>query len=140
MDALDTMMEAYKSGYQGSISELIMQQEAATAQMAQADVAQTQQEAETGLLEGPPRPMVIPGAESITTEGMDYPIDITTLNQNTGMVQDVIHDVQPGELVDTGRGVDVLETPSIPSLKTGGYVSSGIREKFEKMRFGGKKT
>jgi len=138
MDALDVMMEAYRTGYEGSISELIMQQETANAQMAQADVAQTQEEAEIGLTQGPPRSMVIPGAESITTENMDYPIDITTLDQKTGMVQDVIHDVQPGELVDTGRGVDVLETPSMPSLKTGGYVSSGVRERIEKMRCGGK--
>lgn len=136
MDAFDIMMQAYKEGYQGSITDLIMQQQMADQQMAQADVATTQQEAETGLLEGPPRTMVIPGAESITTQGMDYPIDITTVDQNTGMVQDVIPNVQPGQLVNTGRGVDVIETPS---LKSGGYIRSNVRDRIQQMRCGGKR-
>ena len=132
MDAYDIIMQAYKEGYEGSISSLIEQEMAA--QQQNVDVATTQQEAETGLLEGPPRNMLIPNAESITTEGMKYPIDITTIDQETGLVDSYMPNVQPGELVNTGKGVDVLETPS---LKTGGHISSGVRERLEKLKCGG---
>jgi hypothetical protein len=136
MRPIDIMKQAYASNYRGSISELIQQQLAAEQSMQEADIASTQQEAETGLLEGPPRSMVIPGAESITTQGMDYPIDITTMDSRTGMVQDVLQNVQPGQLVNTGKGVDVLETPS---LKLGGSIRSSATEKMRKFNLGGKK-
>ena len=132
MDAYDIIMQAYKDGYEGSISDLIAQE--MEAQQQGIDVATTQQEAETGLLEGPPRNMLIPNAESITTEGMNYPINITTIDQDTGLVDSYMPNVQPGELVNTGKGVDVLETPS---LQTGGHISSGVRERLEKLKCGG---
>lgn len=136
MTPIEIMKQAYASNYRGSITELIEQQMAAEQAAQNADVATNQQEAETGLLEGPPRNMVIPGAESITTQGMDYPIDITTVNQRTGMVQDVMQNVQPGQLVNTGKGVDVIETPS---LKYGGSIRSSATEKMRKFNLGGKK-
>jgi len=136
MTPIEIMKQAYASNYRGSITELIEQQMTAEQAAQNADVATTQQEAETGLLEGPPRSMVIPDAESITTEGMDYPIDITTVNQRTGMVQDVMQNVQPGQLVNTGKGVDVIETPS---LKYGGSIRSSATEKMRKFNLGGKK-
>lgn len=136
MTPIEIMKQAYASNYRGSITELIEQQMAAEQAAQNADVATSQQEAETGLLEGPPRNMVIPGAESITTQGMDYPIDITTVNQRTGMVQDVMQNVQPGQLVNTGKGVDVIETPS---LKFGGSIRSSATEKMRKFNLGGKK-
>lgn len=135
MTAYDVLKQAFSEGYEGSVSQLMQQQMLVQEQMEQADVATTQQEAETGLLEGPPRAMVIPNASSITTQGMDYPIDITTMDSKTGMVQDVMKNVQPGQLVDTGEGVDVLETPS---MRMGGYASER-RKKIEEMRCGGKK-
>jgi len=136
MTPIEIMKQAYASNYRGSITELIKQQMAAEQAAQNADVATTQQEAETGLLEGPPRSMVIPGAESITTQGMDYPIDITTVDQNTGMVQDVMQNVQPGQLVNTGKGVDVIETPS---FKCGGSIRSSATDKMRKFNLGGKK-
>jgi len=135
MTPYEVMKRAIDEGYEGSISELMQQQLIANDAMMSADVATTQEEAETGLLEGPPRSMIIPGAESITTEGMDYPIDITTIDRDTGMVNDHIPNVQPGQLIETGKGVDVLETPS---MMTGGYLSER-RRKIEEMRCGGKK-
>lgn len=136
MTPIEIMKQAYASNYRGSITQLIEEQMAMQQQMENADVATTQQEAETGLLEGPPRNMVIPGAESITTQGMDYPINITTIDKNTGLVDSFMPNVQPGQLVNTGRGVDVLETPS---FKYGGSIRSSASEKMRKFNLGGKK-
>ena len=52
MTPIEIMKQAYASNYRGSITQLIEEQMAMQQQMENADVATTQQEAETGLLEG----------------------------------------------------------------------------------------
>lgn len=128
MEAIDVMKQLYANHHRGPIGPEIEKQMLAEQQMAQAEVAETQQEAEVGLDDGQGlRPMIIPGAESIRG-AQDGPIDLTTIDQQTGLVASHIPNVQPGELVNTGEGVDVLETPSLPMADFGGSYKSIIAE------------
>ena len=129
-DPIEIMKQLYASNYRGPIGPRL--QEVALAEQQGMDVASTPQEKIDGLNVGPPRNLKIPGAESIIGANAG-PIDIATVDQESGLVRSEIPDVQPGELVETGPGVDVLE---FPKFKNGGSVHDRVKAYMDKRRRG----
>tara|TARA_R100001463_G_scaffold35594_2_gene77313 strand:- start:177 stop:608 length:432 start_codon:yes stop_codon:yes gene_type:complete len=118
IDPIQIMKEAYASNYFGSISELILQQEALALQEANAagmDVASTPEEQQLGLTQGPPRAMAFPntGGQDFNTMGMDYPVDMQGFDSEGGLVRSY-EAVPPGiESIPMGPKVDtVIENPT----------------------------
>jgi len=118
IDPIQIMKEAYASNYFGSISELILQQEAIAMQEANAagiDVAVTPEQQQIGLTQGPPRTMAFPntGGQDFNTIGMDYPVDMKGFDSEGGLVRSY-EAVPPGiESIPMGPKVDtVIENPT----------------------------
>ena len=147
IDPIEIMKQAYSENYQGSITELIMQGEAAAMEQEQAatqkmgmDVASTPQEQQIGLTEGPPRPMAFPntGGQDFNTMNMDYPVDMQGFDSQGGLVRSY-EAVPPGiESIPMGPKVDtVIENPT--QYRAGGVVERPLKdlsfsEKIEKYR------
>jgi uncharacterized membrane protein (UPF0127 family) len=117
---IDIMKQAYADNYQGSITELIMTEEAAAMQEdamieSGAEVASTAMEQQIGLTQGPPRPMIFPDTQGqdFNTMGMDYPIDIDGFDDQGGLVRSY-EAVPPGiESIPMGPKVStVIENPT----------------------------
>ena len=147
-DPLEIMKQAYSENYQGSITELIMQGEAAAMEQEQAvaqememmDVASTPEEQRIGLTEGPPRSMAFPntGGQDFNTMGMDYPVDMQGFDSQGGLVRSY-EAVPPGlDNIPMGPKVDtVIENPT--QYRAGGVVERELKdlsfsEKIEKYR------
>lgn len=147
IDPIEIMKQAYAENYQGSITELIMQGEAAAMAQEQAaaqkigmDVASTPQEQQIGLTEGPPRSMAFPntGGQDFNTMGMDYPVDMQGFDSQGGLVRSY-KAVPPGiDNVPMGPKVDtVIENPT--QYRAGGVVERPLKdlsfsEKIERYR------
>tara|TARA_R110002051_G_scaffold295797_1_gene361695 strand:- start:1632 stop:2063 length:432 start_codon:yes stop_codon:yes gene_type:complete len=142
VDPIEIMKQAYASNYMGSISDLIANAEAE--EMQQMDIARTEEEAAIGLSEGPQRSMAFPdaGGKNFNTMDMDYPIDITGLSEDGGLVQSYknvppgVGNIPMGEKVDT-----VIENPT--QYKLGGYKQNSTISRADKLRSykcGGKKS
>ena len=139
MTAAEIMKQAYSENYQGSITELIMQAEAAEMQEQQAvaqemEVANTPEQQQVGLTQGPPRPMAFPntGGQDFNTMGMDYPVDMQGYDDTGGLVPPGIESIPVGPKVDT-----VIENPT--QYRAGGIVERPLKdlsfsEKIEKYR------
>ena len=118
IDPIQIMKEAYASNYFGSISELILQQEAIAMQEANAagvDVAVTPEQQQIGLTQGPPRTMAFPntGGQDFNTIGMNYPVEMKGVDSEGGLVRSY-EAVPPGiERIPMGPKVDtVIENPT----------------------------
>jgi len=146
MTAAEIMKQAYSENYQGSISELLAQQEALAIQEQQGmDIASTPEQQQVGLTQGPPRPMAFPntGGQDFNTMGMDYPIDMQGYDDTGGLVRSY-EAVPPGiESIPMGPKVDtVIENPT--QYRAGGIVERPLKdlsfsEKIEKYRKSKKK-
>jgi uncharacterized membrane protein (UPF0127 family) len=132
IDPIDIMKQAYSENYQGSITELIMAEEAAAMQQdaminQEAEIASTAMEQQVGLTQGPPRPMAFPntGGQDFNTMGMDYPIDIQGFDNEGGLVRSY-EAVPPGiESIPMGPKVDtVIENPT--QYKFGGITKKDL--------------
>ena len=130
IDPIEIMKQAYSENYQGSITELIMAEEAEA-------MAQEQQ---IGLTEGPPRSMAFPntGGQDFNTMGMDYPVDMQGFDSQGGLVRSY-EAVPPGiDNVPMGPKVDtVIENPT--QYRAGGVVERPLKdlsfsEKIERYR------
>lgn len=120
----EVMLEAYANNYQGSISDL-MEQEAMAGQAAPVEQANTPQEQQVGLSQGPPRAMQFNDVQgqSFNTQEMQYPIDLAAY-KNGELVQSY-QDVQPGVAhIDTAGADTVIERPS---FKLGGSMADKLR-------------
>jgi hypothetical protein len=126
MTPLEIMKQAYASNYQGSISALIQQS-------MQPEIAVTEEQQRTGLLEGPPRTMVFPDVKGpMHTVGMDYPVDMDMYDRSGNLVRSY-ESIPPGTgAVDTTGANTVVEQPALYRL--GG--SSDLRKKLESYRCG----
>jgi uncharacterized membrane protein (UPF0127 family) len=115
MKLFETLKDAYRSNYQGSIADLLRQQAAV-------EIASTEEQQVTGLSEGPPRTMVFPDVQGqpFNTRDMQYPIDIKGYDKKGDIVQSYMA-VEPGiENLPMSPEVDtVIENPS--EYRTGGY-------------------
>ena len=125
MDALEVMKQAYANNYQGSISQLIEQEQLKENQQLEdqgMEVASTPDQREVGLSQGPPRSMAFPnsGGQSFNTMEMDYPIDIEGYDKSNRLVQSY-KAVQPGVAnLPMGDQVStVIENPT--QYRDGGY-------------------
>lgn len=128
-DLLGIMKEAYRTGYEGSISQLME-----AAQMEEIQVASTPQEMETGLTQGPPRTMAFPNVQGrpMTTEGMQYPIDMQLLDGNGDLIRSY-ESLQPGiHEIPTHGAATVIENPSM--YRSGGVFTSDLRTRMEQYK------
>ena len=149
-DPIEIMKQAYSENYQGSITELIMQSEAAEMQEQQGaaqeiEVANTPEQQQVGLTQGPPRPMAFPntGGQDFNTMGMDYPVDMQGYDDTGGLVRSY-EAVPPGlGNIPMGPKVNtVIENPT--QYRAGGIVERPLKdlsfsEKIEKYRKSKKK-
>jgi uncharacterized membrane protein (UPF0127 family) len=121
MKLFETLKDAYRSNYQGSIADLLRQQAAV-------EIASTEEQRVTGLSEGPPRTMVFPDVQGqpFNTRDMQYPIDIKGYDKKGDIVQSYMA-VEPGiENLPMSPEVDtVIENPS--EYRTGGYARPSER-------------
>lgn len=147
IDPIEIMKQAYSENYQGSITELIVQEEALAMQQEQTvaqemgmDVASTPEEQQIGLTQGPPREMIFPntGGQDFNTMGMDYPVDMQGLDSQGGLVRSY-EAVPPGlDSIPMGPKVDtVIENPT--QYRAGGVVERPLEdlsfsEKIERYR------
>ena len=141
MTPIEIMKQAYSENYQGSISELITQQEALAMQEQQGmDIASTPEQQQVGLTQGPPRPMAFPNTrgQDFNTMGMDYPVDMQGYDDTGGLVRSY-EAVPPGiESIPMGPKVDtVIENPT--QYRAGGIVERPLKdlsfsEKIERYR------
>lgn len=124
MTPLEIMKQAYASNYQGSISALIQQS-------MQPEVAVTEEQQRTGLLEGPPRTMVFPNVQGpMHTMGMKYPVKMDMFNRNGDLLKSDY--VPPNtSTVDTTGAHTVIEHPV---FRLGGH--SDLRKKLESYKCG----
>jgi hypothetical protein len=139
MTPFEIMKQAYATNYRGSITELIENQMIAQEQMENARIPQSQAEAEIGLSDGSAPPMLFENPGVIDMTQMDRSLDMAVIDQDTGLVSSFLNDVQPGEIVETGEGKDVLEMSDQVKLKNGGYIRSKASDGMRKYKFGGRK-
>lgn len=139
MTPIEIMKQAYATHYRGSITELIENQMIAQEQMENARVPGSQAEAEIGLSDGSEPPMFFDNPGTIDMTQMDKSLDMALIDKESGLVSSFLNDVQPGQMVETGEGVDVLEMSDQAKLRNGGYIRSKASEGMRKYKFGGRK-
>jgi hypothetical protein len=125
-DLIGIMKEAYRTGYEGSLTELMENELAKETQ-----IASTPQEMTEGLTQGPPRTMVFPDVQGrpMTTEGMNYPIDMDLLDGNGDLIRSY-EKLEPGiHEIPTHGAATVVENPSV--YRSGGMFTSDLRRKME---------
>jgi hypothetical protein len=139
MTQIEIMKQAYATHYRGSITELIENQMIAQEQIENARVPESQAEAEIGLSDGSAPPMLLENPGVVDMTQMDKSLDMALIKEDTGLVSSFLNDVQPGEIVQTGEGIDVLEMSDQAKLRNGGYIRSKASEGMRKYKFGGRK-
>ena len=139
MTDIEVMKQAYATHYRGSISELMENQRIAQEQMENARVPESQAEAEIGLTDGSVPQMLFDNPGTIDMTQMDKSLDMALIDKESGLVSSFLNDVQPGQMVETGEGVDVLEMSDQAKLRNGGYIRSKASEGMRKYKFGGRK-
>ena len=142
MTPIEIMKQAYSENYQGSISELITQQEALAMQEQQGmDIASTPEQQQTGLTNGSTNPMGFPLEPGTNNQfnTVGVPGDIKMTEYANGNPIDSSQILEPGLVgINTHPQTDfVLEEPMY--AKTGGAFEKPLKdlsfsEKIERYR------